>query len=156
MKPGAPSITLSSQALTKSVYDVKAAYASEARFDITKIKLLKNKKPVADSKSLGDVRGDGGSGVTSDKESLLEFSVMVMAGAAASPAPVAAVPGAEEMEVDQKAPVAQGSSGVEVLGKEEFWDDLRGFLLQRVRDEGESTKLLSTFRRAWESSGAES
>lgn len=59
----------------------------------------------------------------------------------------------DKMDVEP-APVAQGPSGAEVLGSQEFWTDLKGFLLQRIRDEGESEKLVDVFRGAWESSVA--
>jgi len=47
--------------------------------------------------------------------------------------------------------VAQGASGVEVLRTEAFWEDLKGFLVQRLRDEGEGERLAGVFKQAWES-----
>lgn len=50
-------------------------------------------------------------------------------------------------------PVVQGKSGLEVpRGKEgeEFWTDLKGFLIQRLRDEGGGERVWTVFRRAWE------
>lgn len=161
MKPGAPSVTLPSQPPTKSLYDIKVQYASEANFDVSKIKLLRNKKPVADSKSLRDALGEETTGANEpQKETELEFSVMVMAGAALPPAAAAAPspnpPAAEKMDVDQTPPVPQGPSRSDVLAKDEFWHDLKGFLLQRVRDEAESEKLAEIFKAAWKSSGVKS
>ncbi|KLU81597.1 hypothetical protein MAPG_00682 [Magnaporthiopsis poae ATCC 64411] len=48
------------------------------------------------------------------------------------------------------APTAQGVSGAEAVKSEEFWVDLRGFLLQRVRDEKYADELFNTFRKGWE------
>lgn len=148
LKPSAstPAYTLSSQPANTSIFDLKTAYASQHSLDAAKLKLLRNKKPVADSKSLHDVLADGGE---AEKNATVEFSIMVMPGAVLEKK--AAVD--DKMDVDA-APVAQGPSGAEVLGGEEFWTDLRGFLLQRIRDEGESEKLVGVFRNAWESSVA--
>lgn len=43
---------------------------------------------------------------------------------------------------------ASGPSGVEVLKQKEFWDDLQGFLEQRLRDEGEAGRLRKVFEGA--------
>jgi len=37
-----------------------------------------------------------------------------------------------------------------VVESSAFWDDLRGFLLQRVREEKQADELFSLFLRAWE------
>ncbi|EJT72019.1 hypothetical protein GGTG_11267 [Gaeumannomyces tritici R3-111a-1] len=136
-------IKLTSQPLGTSVLDVRTAAAAQAGLRADKVKLLHKKKPVADSKVLRDL-------VAADDETLVEFSVMVLGGAAA------AIPKAEEdaAAADQAspaaAPTAQGVSGAEAVQSEEFWVDLRGFLLQRVRDETYVDELSSTFRKAWE------
>ena len=46
--------------------------------------------------------------------------------------------------------VAQGTSGEEVMDSGEFWDDLRGWLMQRVRDEGKVEEVWSLFKRGWD------
>ncbi|KAK8130060.1 hypothetical protein PG999_002440 [Apiospora kogelbergensis] len=46
-----------------------------------------------------------------------------------------------------------GTSGSETLQSPEFWDDLKGFLLQRIRDEKEATKVFDTFQTAWKAKG---
>lgn len=46
--------------------------------------------------------------------------------------------------------VAQGKSGAEVLEDDEFWDDLRGWLMQRVRDEGVVGEVWGAFKRGWD------
>jgi len=40
-----------------------------------------------------------------------------------------------------------GPSGKE-LETEEFWNDLKGFLVQRLKDEGEGERLAKVFRKA--------
>jgi len=76
-----------------------------------------------------------------EDETNVEFSIMVMGGAAS----VANSDG-------PTAPVAQGLSGSKLLDTEEFWVDLKGFLIQRLRDEGEGEKALEIFRGAWNGS----
>lgn len=65
---------------------------------------------------------------------------MVMGGAAVMKK------GVEEKEVDI-GEVGVGH-GKEVLGTEEFWGDLRGFLVQRLKDEKEGERVAGVFRRA--------
>ena len=107
---------------------------------MSKLRILYNKKPVPDSKILKDVVGDGGDG------GKVEFSVMVMGGAAAA----LKRGGSEELEVEPRS-VEKGfgiGEGKKVLETEEFWVDLRGYLVQRLKDEGEGEKVCGTFRRA--------
>jgi len=99
--------------------------------------VLYKKKPVGDSKVLRDLVGE-------EDVQKVEFSIMVMGGAAVLKK------GTEEVEAPS---VAQGQSGHKVLGTEEFWGDLKGFLLQRLRDETEGEKVYATFRKAWEKEG---
>lgn len=105
-----------------------------------KIRLLYKKKPVGDSKVLKDLVGDEEGG---DK---IELTVMVMGGAASV---VKRDEGKKDVFVD--APVAQGPSGQEVLNGDEFWVDLKGYLVQRLRDEGQGEKVFGLFKSAWES-----
>lgn len=141
-------IKLTSQPLsTTSVLDVKTAVAEQAGLLADKIKVLHKKKPVADSKVLKDLIGD--------EESTVEFSVMVMGGAAAaaaSPAASSPVATPSAADVADPAPVAQGESGEAVLESDAFWTDLRGFLLQRIRDEKITEELFGKFLSSWETS----
>ena len=41
-------------------------------------------------------------------------------------------------------------SGKEALETSAFWDDLRGFLLQRLKDEGQADELSKVFKESWE------
>jgi hypothetical protein len=148
LKSPSSSLQLDNQPLTTSIYDLKSAYAAKSGGATDKIKLLHNKKPTQDSKTLKDILGDAAE-TTKD----VEFTIMVMGGGAAkaAPSPVAS-PGIEIPQPEMAAPAAQGTSGAEVLKSKEFWDDLQGFLLQRVRDEGEAAKLSKLFKSAWEKS----
>lgn len=72
----------------------------------------------------------------------VEFSIMVIGGVNIS----------QEGSKDEdtgKGPVAQGPSGDEVLGSEEFWGDLKGFLIQRVRDEEKAGEMWEVFKEGW-------
>jgi hypothetical protein len=134
LKTPSRSLALANQALSTSVFDLKTTYAAQnPGLAVEKIKLLHNKKPVADSKTLKDVLGEAAEAARD-----VEFGVMVMGG-------VAGVPTSATME--------DGAAGSEILRTKEFWDDLRGFLIQKVQDEGESERLMGLFKSAWESGG---
>lgn len=127
-------IKLKSQALNTSVLDLKQKVVEETGVPLDKIKLLYKKKPVADSKVLKELvaEADGTS---------VEFGVMVLGGAAA----------AVKKEETPAGDVAQGPSGNATVQTTEFWDDLKGFLLQRIRDEKEASDLFETFQTAYKS-----
>lgn len=112
-----------------------------------KLKILYNKKPVADTKTLRDVQEIGD----------IEVGLMVMGGAATAAAAAEALAarvqeeeGEMEVETPPAAPVvvAEGSglSGRAVLETEEFWADLKGFLQQRIRDERIAEEVCGKFR----------
>jgi len=87
----------------------------------------------------------------------IEFSVMIMGGAATLAAAAEAKAAgqkrpASEAVAETEAPVAQGLSGTPVLETEQFWEDLKGFLQQRIRDEKAAEELLGRFRGAWSAS----
>lgn len=162
MKPTTPTLPLSAIDPSKtSVYDLKSQYASSTSIPAAKIKILYKKKPVTDSKLVSEIIGaDAGSDV--------EFGVMVMGGAVGastpseSPAasPAAAAPSESDKGlagVDAAAntgvaggAAAVGPSGKEVVATEEFWGDLKNFVLQRIKDEHEGERLVGVFRKAWE------
>lgn len=123
-----------------SVFELKEMFGRERGLQTERVKILFNKKPVADSKTLKDILGDS---AESTKD--VEFSVMVMGGATAS---------AADSQGPETVPSAQGPSGAEVLGGEEFWRDLGGYLQQRMRSEGDSERVLGIFREAWDKSRA--
>ena len=152
MKSSQPTISHSTTTpTTTSIYDLKTAYATQTQIPASKIKILYKKKPVADTKTVAEVVG-------SDVGSEVEFSVMVLGGAVAgvqSPvqSPPAVAPSESEKglgSAEGAVPAAQGPSGKEVVAEEAFWEDLRGFMVQRIRDEKEGERLVGVFKGAWE------
>lgn len=124
-------ITLKSQLPSTSILDLKSEITSQTAIPTDKLRVLYKKKPVPDSKILKDLVGG--------EETKVEFSVMVLGGAAA----------VKKSDEEIIPPVAQSVSGAETLASEEFWGDLKGFLVQRLRSE-EGERVFGVFRRAWE------
>ncbi|KAM7222039.1 Cell-cycle control medial ring component [Rhypophila decipiens] len=146
---------------TTSMLDIKNTIYEQTCLPVEKLKILYNKKPVADTKTIKDVLGP----VPAEEEAGIEFSLMVMGGAATASAAAEALaarqaaPAAPETQADADgdtvmddtaaAPVvAEGSgpSGAAVLQTEEFWEDLKGFLMQRIRDERLAGELVGKLR----------
>lgn len=174
---GGEAVKIADLALETSIYEIKDQYAKQTSLPHEKIKVLLNKKPAADLKTLKEL------GVTGD----VEFSVMVLGGgatpsagtpSASSPAveksdpvvsvpEVPVVPAADKMDVDeqasapgsekaqaetaplQKSASGQGPSGPGALNTIEFWTDLQDFLAQRLRDREEAERLSKVFKMAW-------
>ncbi|GAB7360098.1 hypothetical protein MBLNU230_g7862t1 [Neophaeotheca triangularis] len=160
---GGETVTIPDLELDSTIHDVKTQYAQKSGHQQDKVKVLLNKKPAADLKTLKELGVDGGS---------VEFSVMIMGGggttpSVASPAkektdPAASIPTNDPMEIDSKAPAPTSEKAQEVaehttpaaedegagaiLQTDEFWDDLKGFLGQRLRDQGEAERLVKRFR----------
>ena len=180
MRSSGETLALPDTTLDTTIHDLKTAYAEKIGAALEKIKLLLNKKPAADLKTLKElgVREDAGS---------VELSVMIMGGgttpgvqspeaekgdptpAVPAPAPAAATAGTdgEKMDVDPKASApmsekaemeaekstaGQAGTAKEVLKTEEFWQDLKGFLAQRLRSQDEGEAVAGVFREAWERS----
>jgi hypothetical protein len=101
---------------------------------VDKLRVLHKKKPVPDSRVLKEVAG--GDGEADIKQQKLEFGVMVIGGAAA-------VRGGDEEVIP---PVAGADEGM----GEEFWKDLKGFLVQRLKSEEVGEKAAGIFKKAWE------
>lgn len=136
------SLTLPSQSLTTSIIDLKSAIAKEVKAkSINGVKVLYNKKPCADSKTIKDVLGE------EEVPSEMEFSVMIMGGVAATEQKTE-----EKMNVDPP-PAAQGPNGDEVLESEEFWNDLKGFLSQRLKNDSKAEEVTNMFRQSWKGKG---
>ncbi|KAK4548483.1 hypothetical protein LTR36_009393 [Oleoguttula mirabilis] len=172
LKPmrGGETVTISDLTPDSTIHDVKTQYAQQSGQQQDKIKLLLNKKPAADLKTLKELGVEGES---------VELSVMIMgggSGATPSATPVVQSPAVEKsepsmpvpapgdpMEVDKEASApesekaqaeagdaaeANAGSAAEILKSDEFWADLKGFLVQRLRDEKEGEKLVQVFREA--------
>ncbi|KAF2273871.1 uncharacterized protein EI97DRAFT_495803 [Westerdykella ornata] len=152
MKPTSPTVPVPNiTPSTTSIFDLKQAYSTASSIPAAKIKILWKKKPAQDSKTVAEVVGqdiEGGN---------VEFSVMVLGGATASaaapaavPSPPAVAPGEAEKGLAAGVPAVQGPNGKEVVATQEFWDDLRGFVIQRIRNEEEGSRLAGVFKAAWE------
>lgn len=134
------SLSLPGTDLGTSVLQLKGKVAKELKVEGTeKIRVLYKKKPAGDIKTIKELVGE------EDIAGELELSVMVMGYKEES-----IQKGAEDTEMkDVEAPVAQGPSGGEVLGSDEFWGDLKGWLLQRLRDEGKAGEVFEKFKGSW-------
>ncbi|OAA64410.1 hypothetical protein SPI_03057 [Niveomyces insectorum RCEF 264] len=130
------------------------------------------KDVVAGGSGGGDGDGDGDANDTAAADAAaparLELTVMVMGGAAT----VAAAQAAAEAEAAEKkraaaaaettksatatdsstAPVADssGGGGTSAVESEAFWNDLRTFLVGRIKDDKQADEVFSLFLRAWE------
>lgn len=113
---------------------------------MAKVKVLKDKRPVSDVKSVGELAGG---------DRTLALGVMVMGGIPARPAAeVTTAAGGSRMEVDERpAPVAGGTFGAAAMAEEGFWEDLQGFLEQRVKDQATAEKAVKIWRKAWADQG---
>lgn len=129
-------ITLPSVPLSTSILSLKEAIGEQSGIAVTKLRLLWEKKPVGDSKTLKDVVGSEFEGRK------IEMGVMVIGGAGAM--------GGKRKGEEEKEPVVVGH-GRETLRSEEFWTDLRGFLVGRLKDEVEGERVWGVFRKAVES-----
>ncbi|KAH6891139.1 cell-cycle control medial ring component-domain-containing protein [Thelonectria olida] len=129
------SLKFTSQPLDTSVLDLKTKVKSETRIPVEKMKLLLNRKPVPDSKILKDILGE--------TDRAVEFSIMVLGGAAAVPP--------EEVEATPEAE----PTGAAALETEKFWEDLKGFLAQRLKDQEQAETLSALLKSSWQSSKAD-
>lgn len=134
------SLSLPRTDLGASVLQLKEKVAKELKIDGTdKIRVLYKKKPAGDIKTVKELVGD------EDVGGEVELGVMVMGYKEE-----AISKGPEDLEMkDADMPVAQGPSGDEVLGGEQFWEDLKKWLLQRIRDEDKAGEVLDAFRGSW-------
>jgi len=138
---------------TTSVEDLKDAVrervadASGNKVSVEKIKILYKRKPVS-GKTVSEVLADEPELLSGGKE--VEFGVMVMGGATVVE-PVSGDRTAGEGEGEVTAKPVVGLSGEDVLETEAFWDDLQGFLMQRVKDVEEAKRLKALFKGAWSS-----
>lgn len=125
--------------------------ASGNKVSVEKIKILYKRKPVS-GKTVAEVLAGADDGLLGGGKEV-EFGVMIMGGATVvEPEPVMEKNergGESKGEVTAK-PVV-GPSGEDVLETEAFWDDLQGFLMQRVKDVEEAKRLRELFKGAWSS-----
>lgn len=112
---------------------------------LDKIKILYRRKPVPGTgKTVVEVLADEPDILAGGKE--VEFGVMIIGGAKAVETAESRPEGTQEQDV---AKPAVGPSGAEVLQTEAFWNDLQGFLEQRLKDADEAKRLAELFKGAW-------
>ncbi|PWY92259.1 hypothetical protein BO70DRAFT_327331 [Aspergillus heteromorphus CBS 117.55] len=150
--PNAPLATTSMQDLKDAVRErIADAQDGAKEVAVDKIKILYKRKPVVGGKTVAEVLGDEPGLLVGGKE--VEFGVMVMGGAVAKvnqEGGEAAAGGSGSGPSSSPTPKpAVGPSGEEVLRTEAFWDDLQGFLEQRVKDYDEARRLRGVFKSAW-------
>jgi hypothetical protein len=115
---------------------------------LDKIKVLYRRKPVPGTgKTVAEVLADEPEMLAGGKE--VEFGVMIIGGAKATEAVESQPEVAQEQDVPKP---AVGPSGAEVLQTEAFWEDLQGFMEQRLKDADEAKRLAVLFKGAWSSS----
>ena len=144
--PAAAATTIElDDAAATSIYDLKAAYSQSCAADVpvAKIKLLYNKKPAPDAKTVAELAGSAAGAAAP-----VEFGVMIMGGSArawtgAGPeTPTADAPAEQDLEQ-----AARRVEVAKILASDRFWDELTGFLVQKLGgNEGE--KLVDLFRGA--------
>ena len=138
----AMSLSLPRTDLSTTVLDLKQKVASDIKLEGTeKIRILYNKKPAGDVKTLKELVGD--EPLQAGQE--IELGVMIMGYKETDIAKVEDT----TLRARGETSVAQGPSGEEVLGGEEFWADLKGFLVQRIRDEAKAGEVFERFRGSW-------
>jgi ubiquitin-like protein 4 len=110
-----------------SIIDLKQTINSRTSIPVDKLRVLHKKKPVPDSRILKEI--------AEAEEQKLEFGVMVIGG-------VAVVKGGEEEVIP---PVAGWDEGM----GEEFWRDLKEFLVHRLKNEELGERAVGVFKTAW-------
>ena len=137
------SLSLPSTDVGTSVLALKEKVAKELKIEGTdRIRVLYKRKPAGDVKTIKEVVGED------DVGQEVDFGVMVMGYKEDATKKDEDTPMKDVGE-----PVAQGASGEEVLTGEDFWNDLRGFLVQRLQDEGKAEEVFHKFRESWDRSG---
>ena len=137
------------QPLSTGVFDVKHAFAGQQNLPEDKVRLLYKKRPCPETKTLKDLVSPG--------QAEVEFSFMVMGGAGHTTSSTATTPDGRTKEgssylgragKDGQAPAATPTLAGH-LEKDEFWQDLKGFLRGRCDNDSEAEKISDVFRRAW-------
>ena len=137
-----------------SIYDLKTQLGVQTGYATDKLKILWERKPITDSKTLQEVVGRDVGDVDLAVMYTGAPNTVPQGGEPSSQPPsfpsAAEPPATEKMQVDET-PVAQGQSGKEVLDTKQFWNDLQDFVLLRVRDEAVGKEAVDVFEKAWKS-----
>lgn len=153
---GPNAVVVKDQTPDSSIYDVKAACAAQAGYTTEKVKILWERKPVSDSKTVKEVVGEAAA-----PGAEVEMGVMFMGqptqapargSGESSPVPVAEEQGTDRREsVYEDASSAQAGHGEAALESKEFWDELQGFVSQKLHNESLTTKVMQGFRQSYQS-----
>ncbi|KAI9853164.1 MAG: hypothetical protein M1838_000020 [Thelocarpon superellum] len=128
---------------TTTILDLKRIVAQKLHVAPEKVKVLHHKKPCGDLKVLKDLLAGRAAGGAEK----LELGVMLVGGAAP---PVSSTAASSTTAASTTTSVGQGdASGLEELGADAFWDDLKAFLFQRLRNEAAGETAVRVFREAW-------
>ncbi|KAL4939823.1 hypothetical protein BDV06DRAFT_224661 [Aspergillus oleicola] len=159
--PNAPLSTTSIADLKDAVRERIVETNSDNKVASEKIKILFKRKPVSgNAKTVSEVVSDAGEEALLGGGGSVEFGVMVMGGARVLDSPEGQSQGQVEGQAERKvseggettAKAAVGPSGEDVLQTVQFWDDLQGYLEQRLKDEDVARKMRGLFKGAWEAS----
>lgn len=134
-------ITLPIQPVSSTILELKQAASEKTSIPIDKIRLLYKKKPCSDQRSIKDL--------IAGNERHVEFSVMVMGGTSAAAQDTGEKSGSAE---GPQASPSEEARWRELVNTDGFWEDLNGFLLQRLNNEYGAGNVLNMFRKAWEES----
>lgn len=146
--PNCPLSTTSVQDLRDAVKQ-RITDAAGNPVALEKIKILYRRKPVSGTgKTLAEILADEPEMLAGGKE--IEFGVMIIGGAKTIDT-AEAQPATETRETSPPK-AAVGPNGAEVVRTEEFWNDLQGFLEQRLKDDQEAKRLRVLFKETWTSS----
>ncbi|KAA8642843.1 uncharacterized protein ATNIH1004_009596 [Aspergillus tanneri] len=140
--PSAPLSTTSVNDLKDAVRE-RVADAQDKEVALDKIKILYKRKPVT-GKSIAEILSDEPAMLAGGKE--VEFGVMIMGGAKVVET------GTETAKASSTSKRALGPSGEVLLETDAFWDDLEGYLQQRLKDVEEAKRLRALFKGAWAAS----
>ena len=148
------------QSASISVLELKNIVSEDASIPVNKIKVLYGKKPVHDAKTLQELLGDESPDAVEMGLLIMGGAASVVPREPKEPkaAEAPGTDGGPKMNIDERPETSQekakdrdtemrdaddgclpstavGVHGKEVLNTPEFWDDLKGFLQQRLEDE---------------------
>lgn len=139
----APLSTTSVEDLKDSVRD-RVVDGSGGQVAVEKIKILYKRKPVT-GKSVAEVLADEPEMLGGGKD--VELGVMIIGGAK-----VLEAKSAEGEKKGEDVLDSATTTGKAILETEEFWNDLQSYLVQKLKDGEQATKLMGLFKDAWSAS----
>lgn len=155
-----------------SILELKNIVSEDASIPVAKIKVLYGKKPVHDAKTLSELLGDeqpdtvelglmimgGAASVVAREPKERNNAGAPESGDTPPPnideRPETSAEKAKERDIDMTdvdsclPSTAVGVHGKEALNTPEFWDDLKGFLQQRLKDEHLGHEVADRFKQS--------